>query len=264
MSKGKISASVRKEIEAIGIDRAQQMRDLLNLGRAPIADLFDFIEQQGILLLRYPTEEKRLHAFYAQLEGQDIIYIDSNEPLGRQIFSGAHELYHFFYDKDELRAVICDPGNPTNREREVIADAFASEFLMPMEGIHRVFLNLFKRPARITEQHIVRMQHVFKVSYAAMAYAMYKAGILENGAIYGKLKKMGGIDQTETLISLTKRLGLPTDLIFPSPATYPRMFFDALISNYEDGYISYGKMESLLAMWNLDPASFGYERNEYE
>lgn len=254
----------RAELEAIGIERARQIRERYNLGIDPINNVFDIIEQEGIILLRYPSNHQRLHAFFGKIKNRYVVYINSNEPLGRQNFSGAHELCHYFFDRKEMENIfLCDPGNLyVSDEREIIADAFASEFLMPKEGLERVFTALFGRPNRITAKHVIIMQNKFRVSYAAMLYALYKAGIITSGKIYGRLKKVGSIENEEILKNLSIKYAKSIELLEKTPPKCSPIFLEAITHNFEKGLISFAKFESLLSILNLKPEDLGYSRHE--
>ncbi len=80
----------RKEWELTGIQRAQEMRGALGLGRSP-ADIFSLLEQHEILVLRYPAPSPDLNTFFAEYRGFLVIYLNSDNSLGRQVFSAAHE-----------------------------------------------------------------------------------------------------------------------------------------------------------------------------
>ncbi|MEG6616586.1 ImmA/IrrE family metallo-endopeptidase [Peptococcaceae bacterium 1198_IL3148] len=261
----RLKSSKRKELESIGIQRARETRGALGLGKGPISDIFSIIEQHKILLLRHKASDPRLHAFFAEIKGHPVIFINSDEPLGRQYFSAAHEFCHFLYDRNSLKGIYCDPGNSKNNddEIEIIADAFAGEFLMPIEGLEDSFRKFFGHPTIITEKHIIKMQQFFKVSYAAMAYSLFKAGILKNGSIYGKLKKLGNIENTEELKFQTKRLGYTSELNEPTSPYFPHIFLEAVTSNFENGIITYGKLESLLELWGKTPSDYGLEPHDY-
>lgn len=69
------------------------------------------------------------------------IIINSNKPLIYQIFSIAHEYYHFKKDiTSELDGISCD-FNSTNL-REIKANRFATEFLLPNEAITEAINNI--------------------------------------------------------------------------------------------------------------------------
>lgn len=253
----------RKEWELIGVQRAQEMRGALGLGRSPVPDIFSLLEQHEILVLRYPAPGPDLNAFFAEYRGFLIIYLNSDHSLGRQVFSAAHEFCHYLYDRQNPKPVFCNPGTyeGSDNRYEVIADSFAGEFLMPKDGLEFHFHKLFGQPGIITERHVIAMQNIFRVSYGAMAYALLKAGIIK-GNIHGRVKKLGSIENAQELRIQLARHGYSSALLEPTPPQCPRSFFEAVSANFEDDLISFEKLASLLAVWNRTPEEFGFERHE--
>ncbi|MFZ5899571.1 MAG: ImmA/IrrE family metallo-endopeptidase [Bacillota bacterium] len=73
-------------------EHAAQCRRELGLGIEPVANIFDILERQGLIVIRYPVEAKGLSAFIAR-DGDDyVVFINTKMTLGRQIFSAVHEL----------------------------------------------------------------------------------------------------------------------------------------------------------------------------
>ena len=70
----------------------------------------------------------------------NLIAINSKSTLGRQAFSIAHELYHYFYDGDKTTISYIDDYNCTKVEKE--ANTFASYLLMPDATFTRLYNKL--------------------------------------------------------------------------------------------------------------------------
>ncbi len=109
-------------------------RQRLELGSAPVADLGEIMESQGVVVLEVDLPDG-LSGFSVRLEGGQGVACGVN--LGhspeRRRFSLAHEYCHVLIDHDL-------PGIVSRREegdelREVRANAFAAAFLMPEDGI---------------------------------------------------------------------------------------------------------------------------------
>lgn len=47
--------------------------------------------------------------------------------------------------------------------------------------------------------------------------------------------------------------------ISPTGAQIPRVFLQALNANYEDGRVSYKKLQELLGMWQKTPEEMGFQ-----
>lgn len=260
----KINRSIGKErkeeIRKLAEYEADRCRRELDLGIEPIADVFDIIERQKILLLRYPSESDNLSALIAKDEDDfSMIYINSNMPLGRQIFSVAHEYAHYKYHIDDKSCWICQPGNPQSEDpEEIFADAFAGRFLLPPEGVKKVFFEMFGPSPSVTHFMVIRLQYAFKVSYAAMLYSLLKNKLIAP-KVYGFLKKLGEPDQSHILDDYTRRLGYEPVLMMSTQPQIPNVLLHALQENYSNGKVSYKKVESILQNWHKSPKDYGIE-----
>ena len=214
------------------------------------------LPSEGIFLVRAPSGNANLHAFLAVIERVPVVFVNSDETLGRQIFSVAHELCHFLYDRDMRNEMYCNPGSGSGDRLEDIADAFAGEFLVPREGVHYEYLKRFGATPP-TECEVIKLMQVFRVSYHAMAYAMYDAGLFSYEAQYRRVRAMGSLENKEELQSTILKLGFQLDLVKPTSPYCSRRFLEAVIDNYENGLITYSKLRSLLEPWNKTPEEFG-------
>lgn len=242
-----VPARRRQVLQEQGVRKALETRGSLGLGSGPIADMFAVVEQHGILLLRGPAPHSSLNACFAGIQGYHCIFINSDHTLGRQIFSAAHEFYHYLC-RGEVKG--CEPGTQCHEEQELGADAFASEFLIPQEGLKAAYRRSFDY-AEPHEREVIILQQYYQVSYAAMAVALHKAGLSRNQ-----------VQCPVNLAYLTRQLGYSTELIEKTQPAFPRAFMSALSSNYEERQISYGKLKSLLGIFNYKPSDFGFAQHE--
>ncbi|MFZ5901736.1 ImmA/IrrE family metallo-endopeptidase [Desulforudis sp. DRI-14] len=254
-----VSPTLRKRIERKASEQAAQYRRELGLGIEPVADIFDLLERQGLIVLRYPVTAKGLSAFIARDEDDYVVFINTEMTLGRQIFSAAHELGHYRMDRASLTLNICTPGDfPDSDPVELAADCFAGAFLMPPEGIRKVFRERFGDNAVVTPREVIVLQHTFRVSYAAMTVALRTAGLITHPQ-YKRLREYGSPENAALLKSLVYRYGYTDELISPTGAQIPRVFLQALNANYEDGRLSYKKLKELLGMWQKTPEEMGFQ-----
>lgn len=253
-----VSPAVRKRVEQEAAEHAAQCRRELGLGIEPVADIFDLLERQGLIVIRYPVEAKGLSAFIARDEDDYVVFINTKMTLGRQIFSAAHELGHYRMHRASLKLNICTPGAFSDSDpAELAADCFAGAFLMPPEGLRKVFRERFGDGATVTPREVIILQHTFRVSYAAMTVALRNAGLITQPQ-YKKLREYGSQENAALLKSLVYRYGYTDELISPTEAQIPRVFLQALNANYEDGKLSYKKLKELLAMWQKTPEEMGF------
>ncbi|GEA15457.1 hypothetical protein E308F_17010 [Moorella sp. E308F] len=256
----KIGRQEKKELEQEGKDLASRCRRELGLGIEPISDIFGLIERFNVILLRYPSDNPKLSAFITKnLEGYTFIYLNTKRTLGHQIFSAAHEFKHLLYDKD-LNARICNPEQDQNDPSEIVADAFAGAFLMPLDGVRSIWRECFgnDKCQFITPKHVIKMQQIFHVSYSAILNALLQAEIISR-PIYGKLRKMASPEHADALKTLTRKMGYSTSLIEETSPEIPRILIESLHDNYEKGLVSFGKVKYLLSLWNKTPNELGFE-----
>lgn len=145
------SASLRGRWEAVeqGKRLAHQERQRMELGTAPLGDLGDLLENQGITVLELELPQN-FSGFTIRLEGRIICGVNTTEVTERQRFSLAHEYCHALLDHD--RPAVISRQEENDELREVRANAFAAAFLMPYDGLHEYLLRLNKGlPARPRE-----------------------------------------------------------------------------------------------------------------
>lgn len=91
--------------------------------------------------------------------------INSNHPRSYQHFTIAHELYHLFMEENPF------PHKRETSEKkdatEQCADAFASRFLMPKEGLIQLIPEKELMDGRVSLGSLIRIEHYFAVSRSA-------------------------------------------------------------------------------------------------
>lgn len=123
-------------------------RRAYELGMGPLGDnLFKVIRSLGIQLIQVPITDEQgndadpFSALYlaSKEQGHVICYIGINttDYWDKQLFALAHELYHHYESSDSF--VLCRGLDHTSELRELKANRFAAEFLLPKERlIHEV------------------------------------------------------------------------------------------------------------------------------
>jgi Zn-dependent peptidase ImmA (M78 family)/DNA-binding XRE family transcriptional regulator len=136
--------SPRRSEEAIeqGILVAEEERRRLGLGFAPVADVSDLINTQGIWAsgLRLPDEMSGLFLRHSSV--RSVIIVNFKHARTRKRFSYAHEYAHAILDRGMNAIVSTDKNSQELIEKR--ANAFAATFLMPQAGVSW-FLNLIDK-----------------------------------------------------------------------------------------------------------------------
>ncbi|WP_375579070.1 XRE family transcriptional regulator [Marivirga tractuosa] len=102
----------------------------------PVKNIFSIIEQSGIIIYELDANEKFDGVSFQTENGFPLIIVNSNFSNDRKRFTLAHELGHL------VMHVLTENPISEYRNKEKEADQFASEFLMPEDGIRNSLLNL--------------------------------------------------------------------------------------------------------------------------
>lgn len=96
--------------------------------------------------------------------------INSNNPIGRQHFTIAHELYHLYVEENPQPHVCWLNG--TKDESEKYADYFAQIFLMPSNGVRQLVPYEELLNGIISVATVLKIEHYFSVSHQAAVNRM--------------------------------------------------------------------------------------------
>ncbi len=109
---------------------ANDLRKYWNIPAGPLENVFNLLEEHGIVILEFDFKTDLLDGFFMSLSGDVVcLAVNSNPafPPDRRRFSVLHELGHALLSSDMF------PG----KEAEVEANMFAAEFLAPAEDIRK-------------------------------------------------------------------------------------------------------------------------------
>lgn len=212
-----------------GEDVAREERRSLELGDAPIYEIAEVLSSQGIWIAQtmLPNEMSGFFLHHALL-GMAII-INANHALARQRFSYAHEYAHALFDASRTS---------TGDLIEVRANAFASAFLMPEQGIANLLRSMGKGEGsrmdlaiydastesavvaqyrqtatsqQISAQAIAWIAHHFGVSYQAAVYRLQNLGYLRAKERDALLKEESKGREYLRILHLLQDMETPTE-----------------------------------------------------
>lgn len=231
----------QKELIYIARTRANEKRNALGLGDEPISNIFNLLENQGIFLFIKPFKGNA-SAMFMRTKDIHIVIINSKHTLGHQIFSAAHELSHFFFDK-ELMGGVC-LANKYNQDQEVerLADFFASYFLMPEEGLLKHISKRKKKANSCLDlSDIIYLQQYFRVSWQAMLYRLLNMGELS----LEEVEKY----KTVSIKSEAAKLGYDLDLYTPTYKECPsQKYIEYAMKAFKHDLISESKLNEYLSI----------------
>ena len=125
---------------------AKRLRKTYDIDSNGIPDIFSFINQQGIELIRYPFGKNSILGFSTIYEGKKIIVSNSSEILAREIYTIAHELGHIVYDfTDGSRPIRIDADFSMESISEERAYYFSDCILMPEDKLRSILKDTFKK-----------------------------------------------------------------------------------------------------------------------
>jgi Zn-dependent peptidase ImmA (M78 family)/transcriptional regulator with XRE-family HTH domain len=120
----------RKSFQGTAADAARIVREKWMLARGPIPNLTTMLEDRGVVIVPFDFETDDIDGM-SMFDPADslppLILVNPRAPGDRQRWSLAHELGHL--------VLHTDPNYAHSTETEDEADAFASEFMMPMADI---------------------------------------------------------------------------------------------------------------------------------
>ena len=151
------------ELESI----AEKLRHHWKLGLAPIHDLIDAFESQGIRVFIVDVNEEHFDGLFTVINDQPIIVISSKWPGDRQRFNLAHELAHY---------VFIGRLSP-KLDEEQACNRFAGAFLFPRVA---VFQALGKERRAVEWQELLLLKEQFQVSMAAICYRLKDLGVIQD------------------------------------------------------------------------------------
>jgi Zn-dependent peptidase ImmA (M78 family)/transcriptional regulator with XRE-family HTH domain len=186
---------------------AADERQRLGLGVAPINDLVEMLESQGVRTGVVTLPDNISGLTMADAKVGVFVVINGDHSVLRRRFSVAHEYAHVLIDRDRSGAI----SRAENRTDllEVRANAFAAEFLMPAEGVIQFVQALGKGGASRAQMSVFDETEVVQVEQRAapgsqdiqlydVALLAHHFGVSRISALY-RLKNLRLIDDRELL-----------------------------------------------------------------
>ncbi|MFD0716542.1 ImmA/IrrE family metallo-endopeptidase [Paenibacillus sp. GCM10027626] len=235
---------------------AKDKRRAYDLGMGPLGDnMFKVIRSLGIQLVRVPISDEQgndidpFAALYLSSKEKEhaICYIGINttEYWDKQLFALAHELYHHYESSD--RFVLCRGLDNTSEIRELKANRFAAEFLLPTERlIHEVKeknrgkLKLDTWSQTSLLRFVAELHCDYRLPYKAIVRRLHEIQALSSGLLQ-MLLHMDARDPDGLYWTIGTNI---SPGIFAQLNSRTRTFgvegenLGKLIDNYEDGFIS--------------------------
>ena len=170
--------------EQFAEDVAQEERNRLGLGDAPVSDLRAVFEEAvGLRVFFYamPPSVAGIFGYNDRLGG--CIGVNIGHPWYRGNRSLAHEFGHFLTTRFYADVDIMQKGRWGKLRAERFADSFAANFLMPRSGVNRRLSEVeMSRKERITIADLVTLADYFGVSVQAMCLRLESLKRIQTGS----------------------------------------------------------------------------------
>ena len=238
-------------------NKASTVRKMLGEDESSPIDIFSLVQTiEKLTLVVYPLGDN-ISGACIRNRLSSLIVVNSDMSLGRQRFSLAHELYHYYFDQDS-DSIICAKKIGKGNEKERSADQFASYFLVPSAALYAATRKYEKSPTdKLSLNDIIRLEQYFGISHQAMLIRLQDESELMPTDV---ASMQGGIS------SAAARLGFDTSLYKPTEDGKKMKVLGHYICQAENlldkDMISQGKYEELLLDAFRDDIVYGLESEE--
>jgi Zn-dependent peptidase ImmA (M78 family)/transcriptional regulator with XRE-family HTH domain len=252
---------------------ADEERRRLGLGIAPLADVAEILETQGVRTVQANLPEDVSGLTLSDASVGLFVIANRQHHLLRRRFSYAHEYAHVLLDR-ERRGTI---SRAADRDAliEVRANAFAAHFLMPDAGVQQFIAALGKGAA--SRQHaevfdesgvvralararpgsqaiqmydVVQLAYYFVVSRLAAIYRLHNLRLITEAEL-AHLKAQEEIGMGKEMSAL---LELPEPDHKAARNAFRHRFVSLGLEALRRGEITWAKLEELAQMADLQPA----------
>ena len=157
-------------------------------------DIFHILEnyvsqqEKELELLRYPLGDDDFCACTFIRSGSVFVLINSSMPLSKQIFAGAHGLYHLYnyfeeYDLNyQQHPSILDSAtmdDDTTRTEDMEANAFAGLILAPTRSLQEQMDIFHVHKENIRLKEILGLMEIYAIPYKATVLRLFEDGIID-------------------------------------------------------------------------------------
>ncbi|MEM9034356.1 MAG: XRE family transcriptional regulator [Actinomycetota bacterium] len=171
---------------------AAQVRASWGLGSAPVSNVLQTLEANGVRVFALAAECQEVDAFSFWQDSTNTPYIivGTHKTPERQVFDLAHELAHLVLHRHH--------GEPRGKTEEREADLFASSFLMPRDDL------LVAAPRAPTFNDLVTAKHRWKVSVAALGFRLRQLELMTDWSYHRLCVQLSRIGRAEEPNSLPR------------------------------------------------------------
>lgn len=221
------------------------MRLELELGVAPISNLWDVIERRGADLATQNFGPKGGDGLYLWNGSRGLIVVNSSKSKGalRRRFTAAHELGHHEmhrFDGDNFLAADADIfAEATAREKE--ANSFAANLLAPVPAVRAAVEG--KSGAELNALDVVKLSRTFGLSYAALLWRLQNSTCISSDDRVRLKREASG-----RMRELREAIAFDEESWFPLPRALPEEFTFGAAALYQEGVVDEERLAQLLRL----------------
>lgn len=268
----------RSKWEAIqqGERLAIEERRRLGLGLAPLPDVSELLEAQGVRTAQISFPDDISGLTLIEPEIGLFVAVNRDHHILRRRFSFAHEYCHLLADRD--RQGVVSRGQDRAELLEVRANAFAAAFLMPEEAMRQAVLALGKgRPSRMEADvfdeveavqtraraapgsqdiqlyDVVQVAHHFRVSVPAASYRLRSLRLVTRE----ELNQLLDLDSAGHGREIAALLGLPEPDHDALRNQFTHRFLGLALEAFRRDELSRAKLIELAGLVGLSPVELG-------
>jgi Zn-dependent peptidase ImmA (M78 family)/DNA-binding XRE family transcriptional regulator len=162
-------------------EAAAQLRAFWGIGSRPIANMINLLESHGVRVFSLVEETRHLDAYSFWRNDKPYVFLNTVKTAEHSRYDGAHELGHL---------VMHRHTGSGHKSAEDEANAFASVFLMPPADL------LAEMPVVRSLNDLIQGKRRWRVSVAALNYALHKVGVISDWNYRGFYIELGKLGRT--------------------------------------------------------------------
>lgn len=157
-------------------NQASQLRRMAGLSNSEAVSLNSLLLKLNVLTVYRPLSDT-FSGMSLKSGDRRFMLINSNQPLCRQHFTLAHELYHLYFDPNPMPHNCMAAGKKDDAEQ--CADAFALLFLMPTEGVWIMIPDEELMTGEVSLASVLRIEQYFAVSHTAAVNRLFDMKMID-------------------------------------------------------------------------------------
>jgi Zn-dependent peptidase ImmA (M78 family)/DNA-binding XRE family transcriptional regulator len=168
------------DVRAQAEQDAQELRQRLGLGLAPISDIVTLLEMElgvRVFVRRFDGRISGLFAYDETLGA--CILLNANHPRERRSQTAGHECGHFISTRNKPEILHLEEQGNSREER--YAHAFGRALFTPPRAVMQKFKEVTAGASKLTRRHIIVLAHFFGVSREAMVRRLEELGLTKTG-----------------------------------------------------------------------------------